>query len=180
MTIVTVDQFSKYLGTVQRRGWYPVGSNPTIEAANSRTKVTVLGAVTENGDSFYCWTEEYLTAEHGIRFLDALTDEFGEELVVMLDRGSYFYAKDLWEFVSDERSTECVEDTSVERVCGSPLQVWYLPPRLPELNPVEACWNQLNEWFKLRLITDLDELKESLLIGFEEITEPDIYQYLCP
>jgi hypothetical protein len=125
--IVTVDQFSKYLGTVQRRGWYPIGSNPTIEVGNSRTKVTVLGAVTENGDSFYCWTEEYLTAEHGIRFLDALTDEFGEELVVILDRGSYFYARDLWEFVSDERSTECVEDTSVERVCGSPLQVCLLP-----------------------------------------------------
>jgi transposase len=98
----------------------------------------------------------------------------------MLDRGSYFYAKDLWEFVSDERSTECVEDTSVERVCGSPLQVWYLPPRLPELNPLEGCWNQLKEWFKYRLITGLDELKESLLIGFEKITEPDIYQYLCP
>ncbi|WP_276413844.1 hypothetical protein [Haloarcula halobia] len=36
---------------MQRRGWYPIGSNPTIETSNSWDKVTVLGAVTDDGDS---------------------------------------------------------------------------------------------------------------------------------
>ncbi|MEY7851160.1 IS630 family transposase [Natrarchaeobius sp. A-rgal3] len=35
-TVVVVDQFTKHVGTVQRRGWYPIGSNPTIETATSR------------------------------------------------------------------------------------------------------------------------------------------------
>ena len=62
--------------------------------------MTVLGAVTDDGDSFYCWTEENLTRHHGIQLLEALTAQFGEELVVFLDRADYFYAKDLWEHVS--------------------------------------------------------------------------------
>lgn len=92
-TVVVVDQFTKRVGTVQRRGWYPIGSNPTIETSNSWEKVTVLGAVTDDGESFYCWTEENLKAARGIRLLEALKERFGEELVVFLDRARYFYAK---------------------------------------------------------------------------------------
>jgi len=57
--------------------------------------VTVLGAVTDDGDSFFCWTEENLTRHHGIRLLEALTERFGEKLVVFLDRAGYFWARDL-------------------------------------------------------------------------------------
>lgn len=85
-----VDQFTKRVGTVQRRGWCPIGSNPTIETSNSWDKVTVLGAVTDDSDSFYFWTEENLNRFHGIRLLEALTDRFGEDLVVFLDRAGYF------------------------------------------------------------------------------------------
>ena len=74
----------------------------------------MLGAVTDDGDSFYCWTEENLTRFYGIRLLEALTDKFGKELVVFLDRAGYFYAKDLWEHVSGERETETVGSDSRE------------------------------------------------------------------
>lgn len=121
-----------------------------------------------------------MTAEHGIRLLQALVGESGEKSVVMLDRASYFYAKDLWEFVSGDRSTDYVDNTSVEHVRGSSLQVWYFQPHLPELNPLEGCWNQLKSWFKSRLITDFNELKRLLLSSFDEISEPNICQHLCP
>lgn len=111
--------------------------------------------------------------------LRALQTEFGKKLVVFLDQASYFYAKDLWEFVSGERSTECVDDTSVECVQSETLQVWYFPAHLPELNPVEGCWKQLNNWFKYRLIEDLDELKATLATALDEIPVPDIFNYLC-
>ena len=111
-TIVVVDQFSKYVETVRQRGWHPIGSNPTVEVLKPYEKVTVLGAVTDDGDSFYCWTEESLTADHGVQLLEALVEEFGEDLVVFLDRARYFYAKDLWEHVSRKRETETVGDRS--------------------------------------------------------------------
>ena len=173
-----MDQFTKHVGTVQRRGWYPIGSNPTIETSNSWDKVTVLGAVTDDGDSFYCWTEENLTRKHGIRFVDALRDEFGEEIAVFLDRAGYFYARDLWEFVSGERETGTVGDSSVSCVRGDNLEVWYFPSKLPELNAVEGCWNQLQEWFKHRLIPDIPTLNDYILKGINTITEPNIWTYL--
>lgn len=77
----------------------------------------MLGAVTDDGDSFYCWTEETLETRHGILLLEALTKEFGEDLVVFLDRAGYFYTRDLWERVSGERATETVSD-SLGRVCA--------------------------------------------------------------
>ena len=180
-----VDQFTKRVGTIQRRGWYPIGSNPTIETSNSWDKVTVLGAVTDDGDSFYCWTEENLTSQQGIWLLGALQERFGEELVVFLDRAGYFYNRDLWEHVSGERATETVGDSSVACVRGDKegeehLDVWYFPPKLPELNPVEGCWDRLNEWFKHRLIPDLATLKQQIQRGLPTVDEPNIWNYLCP
>lgn len=142
--------------------------------------MTVLGAVTHDGRSFYCWTEENLTAAHGIRFLAGLKAEFGDKLIVLIDRAGYFYARDLWEFVSGERRTESIEETSVERVRNETLQAWYFPPRLPELNPVEQCWNQLDAWFNYRLIEDLLHLQEELRIAFGELDEPNLFNYLLP
>lgn len=57
--------------------------------------MTELGAISDDSDSFYCWTEENLTRFHGIQLVEALTDKSGEELVVFLERASYFYARDL-------------------------------------------------------------------------------------
>jgi hypothetical protein len=82
-TVIVVDQFVKHVGTVQRRGWYPIGSNPTIETATSWKSVTVLGAVIDDGESFFCWTEDNLSRNHGIRLIEALKERFGEELVVV-------------------------------------------------------------------------------------------------
>jgi len=78
--------------------------------------------------------------------LEALKERFGDELVVFLERASYFHAKDLREHVSGEREIETVGDSSVSCVRGDNLEVWYFPSKLPELNAVEGCWDQLQEW----------------------------------
>lgn len=176
--MITVDQHNKPLETVQRRGWFRIGSKPTIEVTGSRTNVTVLGAVTNEGETFHCWTEENLTADHGVMFLRTLKAEFGDDLVVLLDRARYFYATDVWKFVSGEEHTEEVEDTAVECVTGKHLDVWYFPAHAPELNPVELWWNRLEEWFNYRLIDDLQELQTALRQCFGEIEPPDIQSYM--
>ena len=142
--------------------------------------MTVLGAVTHDGRSYYCWTEENLTADHGIRLLAGLEAEFGEKLIVLIDRAGYFYARDLWEFVSGERRTESIDETSVERVRNETLQAWYFPPRLPELNPVEQCWNQLEKWFNYLLVEDLSHLQTELRVALDELNEPNLFNYLLP
>jgi transposase len=58
------------------------------------------------------------------------------------------------------------------------LEVWYFPSKIPELNPVEGCWDQLQEWFKYRLMPDLSTLKDYIPRGLSAITEPNIWPYL--
>ena len=176
---MVVDQFTKRIGTVQRNGWFCIGSDPQVKVGKSWPKVTVLGAITHTGESFYCWTEENLTRHHGIRLLKALLDEFGENLVVFLDQAGYFLANDVREFVSGSTELETVEDTSINCVRGDRLDVWYFPSKLPELNPLEECWKQLQTWFSNRFVPDLDALKRDLRTGIKTISEPNIWNYLC-
>ena len=42
----------------------------------------MLKAVTHDGETQYFWTEETLTADHGVRLLGALHAKFGKKLVV--------------------------------------------------------------------------------------------------
>jgi len=100
-------------------------------------------------------------------------------LVVFLDRAGYFYARDVWEFVSGKRETTTIDDTSITCVDGEKLDLWYFPPKLPELNPVEGCWNQLQEWFSNRFVKNLHQLKRELVRGVKEISVPNIWNYLC-
>ena len=111
--------------------------------------------------------------------LEALLEEFDEQLIVFLDRAPYFYAKDLWEYVADERSVEYPDDTAVACVRGEILQVWYFPPRLPELDPIEQCWNQFKFWYRYQFIEDLPAVKRTLTTAFASINEPDILEYIC-
>ena len=176
---MVVDQFTKRIGSLNRRAWYLAGAAPTINTTTSWEKLTVLGAVTSDGESFYCWTEENLTRHHGIRFLKALQEEFGENLVVFLDRAGYFFANDVREFVADPPTLDTVEDTAIDRVEGDEIELWYFPPKLPELNAVEGCWNQLQEWFTSRFVADLTQLKRALCSAVDTISTPNIWNYLC-
>jgi len=177
--VVVVDQFTKRVGTVDRRAWYVAGSKPTKEVTTAWEKVTILGAVTNKGRSFYCWTEENLTRHHGIRFLKALREEFGDNLVIFLDRAGYFFAHDVREFISDSTELERIGETAINCVRGESLELWYFPPKLPELNAVEGCWDQMQQWFAGRFVEDLSQLKQELATVISEITVPNIWNYLC-
>jgi hypothetical protein len=52
-TFVAVDQCTKRVQTVQRRGWHPIGAHPTIDVSSSRKNVTVLKAVTHYGETLH-------------------------------------------------------------------------------------------------------------------------------
>lgn len=127
-------------GTVNRRSGYPIGLDPTIENPNSWDEVPVLGAVTDDGDSFCCWTEDNLETQHRIWLMEALKDRFGEEVVVFLDRAGYFYTRDLWEHISGKQAitattwmsvfpAEVTGTESPGRVLGSADRVIQAPAR---------------------------------------------------
>lgn len=101
------------------------------------------------------------TKEVTVGFLQVLQAEIAEILVVLLDKGSYFWAKKVKRFV---------EETQIELV--------YFPTGMAKLNPTEECWRQLRSALGNRYFGTPNELRNVKRSAMETINPPRIYQYL--
>lgn len=113
--------------TLARRGQTPV----LMHRARHRDKVSVAAALTLSPDqghvSLYVqiYRNQYVTAERYARFLRELLWRRAEPLVVIQDQGSMHKGDALRRLSADFPR----------------LDLNWLPPYAPELNPVEALWN---------------------------------------
>ena len=94
----------------------------------SREGINLLGAVTEKGETTVLGCGGSFTGEVTIRFLEHLQAQFGEKLVVLLDKATYFTAAAVKNFVADE-----------------PIELVYFPTGSPDLNPTEEYWRRLKQ-----------------------------------
>jgi transposase len=161
-TVVTIDQFRKAVGADLTYAWFPVGERPTVPVSASREGLNFLGALTETGETLFLECNGSFTKEVTVRFLQTLQANFGEELVVVLDQGSYFTANKVREFAED-----------------SEVELLYLPTGMAKLNPTEECWRQLRSALGNRYFGTVDELRKGIRSAMETIDPPGIYQYLC-
>ena len=161
-TILTVDQTRQVLSTLIY-AWFPEGERPSLPVTGAWDSIKLLGAVSDQGETFFLPCEENFNSDTTIRLLDALQTEFGEKICVVLDNASYFTAKKVKKFVED-----------------TPIELCYLPRGSPELNPTEECWRKLNQALGNRLFDTLDELQDAALSALEELEPPSIFTYLCP
>ena len=141
--------------------WFPIHERPTVEVLASREGLNFLGALTEHGETLFLVCTGSFTKEVTIQFLQVLQAEFGEKLVVVLDKGSYFTAKKVKQFV---------QETEIELV--------YFPTGMAKLNPTEECWRQLRSALGNRYFGTVDELRHAIRSAMETIDPPRIYQYL--
>jgi len=161
---VCIDQTKQHCRTKRRRQWFLRGSDPSIPVSRSRKWTQLLGAISEDGGQFVARSDEALTQDHAVHFLGAIRDEFDGQLLIVLDNASYFTAKRVQAFADD------CED----------IELLYLPPYSPELNPVEECWRQLSDRLGNRLFRTLPELKAAIQRALRAISPPDVCNYLCP
>ena len=64
-----------------------------MDVSASREGINLLGALTETGETMFLECSGSFITEVTIQFLQKLQDRFGEELVVVSDKGSCFTAK---------------------------------------------------------------------------------------
>jgi transposase len=95
-----------------------------------------LGANTEDGDRFFSRFEEYVIADHAKHFILESCEEFEDDLIVVLDGAPYFQASAVTDLAARDD-----------------LAFVTLPEYLPELNPVEECWRQLQSTLSNRSST---------------------------
>src|SRR3989442_558795 len=140
-----------------RRTYGLKGQTPVVQTSGKRQKVNVISAVNARG-GFWCATYTCtLNQSTFIGFLKAFMTGRREKVFLVLDSHPAHIAKSVKEYV---RSTK------------GKLELHFLPPYAPELNPDEFVWNYLkgngvakkplhkNESLKERVQADLAKLKK--------------------
>ena len=131
-----------------------------MELSGLRDWTCLLGAVTEDGRTFFSRFTEYVTAEHARHFILELCKEFKEKLIIVLDGASYFRA---WEV-----------QALAER---DDLEIVQLPAYQPDLNPVEECWRQLDATLGNRYIESLEDLTTTIDASLDQLNIPNVSHY---
>ena len=148
------------------RMWAPKGEQPQVISASTREKVGFFGAI--NLKTGRLLTKEASTF-NGDTFHDFLCYLFAHtqgKIFLILDNASWHKARKLKEFfIQNEHRLELI----------------FLPPYSPELNPIERVWRITrrkvthNRYFKL-----VKELKSSLISCFADWERPnDTLKTLC-
>ncbi|OIB56114.1 transposase [Natrialba sp. SSL1] len=160
---MTLDQTRKTVGVDLYYGWFPVGERPTPSLSVSREGVNLLGAVTEHGETEVLECGGSFTGDITVRFLAHLQETFGEKLVMLLDKATYFTAGAVKDFVD-----------------GEPIELVYFPTGSPDLNPTEEYWRRLKLTLDNQYFATIAELRTAMWSALKTISPPRIYQYLCP
>lgn len=158
--LVCIDQTKTSVRGEPSAAWFPAGANPSIALSGQRDWTCLLGAVTDAGETFFSRFQEYVTADHAKHFILALCEEFDEDLVVVLDGAPYFRASAV---------TDLADRDGLELV--------FLPPYSPDLNPVEECWRQLKDGLGNRLFDSIETLTTRIDYLLDQLSVPKVSNY---
>lgn len=131
-TVVYSDEVGMQLLPNVCRTWSPVGSTPVLEHQAGRDKVSLLGGLVWKPTTGECdlllhmYPKDNIDSPKIITFFDALHGDIEGPITVVLDNLKAHHSKLVQQYVKDNESW---------------LQLVFLPPYCPELNPIEYVWS---------------------------------------
>ena len=108
--------------------WAPVGKTPVVRATGQRFSVNLVSAVSPRGDFRFMTVDGRMNSDKFIVFLQRLLKGAKRPVFLIVDRHPSHRSHKVRDFV---RSTQ------------GRLELFFLPPYAPELNPDEHVWNHL-------------------------------------
>jgi putative transposase len=136
--------------------WAPPKNRPIVPSQRIRQYKTVYGAVSAfDGESLFLVLEKSNT-ENMTVFLKALAEKFPDDLILLcLDRASWHRSNDL--------------------AIPSNVEFFFIPPRTPEMNPIEIVWREIRKiGFKNKIFHSIEAVVEKFKDVVAEITKDDI------
>lgn len=116
------------------RGYAPMGKTPVLSTPSKRHGLTMVSAVSNQGLVRFEFLEEAMNIDHLVAFMGRLIDDNQQKVFLILDNLKVHHAKVVTEWLEKNKDQ---------------IEVYYLPPYSPEINPDEY----LNRDFKTRLRT---------------------------
>jgi len=131
--------------------WAPLGIRPIVPCQIVREYMNVFGAVDPiNGDDCFIIAPSCDTLWMNV-FLQELSTQIGiDYALVCLDQAGWHKSKDL--------------------NIPNNIRLFYIPPRTPEMNPIEQLWPEVRKDFKNKMFTSLNKVVDQLCDTLNSIT----------
>jgi len=151
--VLFMDSAHPTMATKVTCGWIKKGMDKPIAQTASRTRVNVMGAVelTEMNVTSCC--PDYVNTETTISFFELLRTRYpnAPKLHIILDQSGYHKSK-------------LVQEAALKMH----IELHYLPPYSPNLNPIERLWKIMNEQVRNNVFfTSAKEFREAISHFFE-------------
>lgn len=141
--------------------WAPIGQTPVITGPAVRHAIKMVSAVGTRGECSFEVHERSMNAGRFTKFLEKLLNDFDKPIFLILDGSSVHKARKVREFVVGTNGM---------------LEIFFLPPYSPELNPDE--WvnkNVKHDRIARAVPMTRDELKAVAIAALERLVRcPDI------
>lgn len=108
--------------------WGKKGVTPIVESTGSRFSFSLISAITAKGHMRFMVTEGGVNSDVFIEFLKRLITGAKNKIFLVVDNGPSHVSKKTRDFVKS---------------ISKKLEIFFLPPYSPELNPDELVWNHL-------------------------------------
>lgn len=128
--ILFMDSAHPTMATKVASGWIKKGTDKPIAQTASRTRVNVMGAVELSAMKVTSCCPEYVNTETTMSFFHQLKAVYpnAPKLHIILDQSGYHKSKLVQQAAADMN-----------------IELHYLPPYSPNLNPIERLWKLMNE-----------------------------------
>ena len=141
--------------------WAPKGETPVVQATGARFSVNMISAVSPCGDFRFMVVEGGVNSSVFVEFLKRLVIGSKKKIFLIVDGYPAHKSKKAKEFIAS---------------LDGQLELFYLPPYSPELNPDELAWNTLKNGIVGRsTVKSKEELKSKVIAGLRKIQKsPDM------
>ena len=119
-----MDEVGFSLKPTVTRTWATCGQTPLLHAKVNWSKLSTIGAITTDGRFFQHTSCGSIKGAQVLAFVQHLLKHVAGPLTVVLDNARIHKTKALRAFVEGEKR----------------LEIEYIPPYAPELNPIELVW----------------------------------------
>jgi len=146
-------------------GWFKTGVDKVILTTAARKRLNIMGALNLETMKFIYQDFETINSASALIFLKKVEEAYPNAKTIHLiwDQAGYHIGKEVREYLGTEKCR---------------IKVHYLPPRSPNLNPIERLWKIMHEYVSNnRVYEKFKDFRENIFHFFEQ-TIINIYDVL--
>lgn len=108
--------------------WAPVGQTPAVQHLGAREGVGMISAISLRGELHWMVHTEYMNSELFTQYLSYLTQDVEGKIFLIADRARYHTSNETATWLAKHKDR---------------LELFFLPPYSPDLNPDEWVWKNV-------------------------------------